>query len=333
MIVTPRELALRAELYHQAGSMLKAGLGLPSIIEQLAKKPPKASFREPLNLVLYHLNHGMTFAEALTKTNQWIPEFDIYLLEAGEKSGRLPESFQMLSDYYRERAELIMSLIQKVAYPVFLFHLAALIFPVSSLQSLTGNGTIAGFFFGKLLILGPVYALVFLAVLAGQGRHGESWRATLEMILHAIPVLGTARRNLALARLSASLQALLMAGVATIEAWMLSAAACGSPSLRRSVLSWKVKMERGDTPSELINGDNAFPELFANLYHSGEMSGKLDESLGRIYQYYQEEGSRKMRNFLSMLGVAITLGIMIGIAANIILFYMGYFKQIQDVSG
>ena len=333
MIVTPRELALRAELYHQMGSMLKAGLGLPSVVEQLAKKPPKHSFREPLGIVLHHLSRGDTFAEALGKTNQWVPEFDVYLLEAGEKSGRLPESFQMLSDYYRERAELVMSLIQKVAYPVFLFHLAAMIFPVSSLQGLTRDGTVIQFLLGKLFIFGPVYAVVFLAVLSAQGRHGESWRATLEMILHPIPVLGTARRYLALARLSASLQALLMAGVTTIEAWMLSAAACGSPSIRRTVDSWRTNLERGDTPSDLINRSSPFPELFANLYHSGEVSGKLDESLGRIYAYYQEEGSRKMRNFLTSLGVMITLGIMIGIALNIILFYMGYFKQIQDVSG
>lgn len=332
MIVTPRELALRAELYHQMGSMLKAGLGLPSVIEQLAKHPPKNSFREPLQSILLQLNRGQTFAQSLTYTNKWVPEFDIYLLEAGEKSGRLPESFEMLSNYYRERAELIMSLIQKVAYPVFIFHLAVLIFPTSALQEMV-KGSLLPFFLGKLLIVVPVYALVGLAIFSGQGRHGEGWRSFLEKALHMVPVLGTARRSLAMARLSATLQALIMAGVGIIEAWMLSAAACGSPAIRRTVVSWKTKLERGQTPSELINDSRSFPELFANLYHSGEMSGKLDESLGRIYAYFQEEGSRKMRSFLTVLGVTITLGIMIGVAVNIILFYMGYFKQIQDVSG
>lgn len=332
MIVTPRELALRAELYHQMGSMLKAGLGLPSVIEQLAKHPPKHSFREPLRLIMLQLSRGQTFAQSLTHTNKWVPEFDIYLLEAGEKSGRLPESFEMLSNYYRERAELIMSLIQKVAYPVFILHFAVLVFPTSALQGLV-QGSIGTFFLSKLLILVPIYALVFLAAFAGQGRHGEAWRSVLEKVLHLIPVLGSARRSLAMARLSATLQALIMAGVGIIEAWMLSAAACGSPTIRRTVVAWKTKLERGETPSELINEAGAFPELFANLYHSGEMSGKLDESLGRIYAYFQEEGSRKMRNFLTMLGVAITMAIMLGIAAQIILFYMGYFKQIQDVSG
>lgn len=333
MITTPRELALRAELYHQMGAMLKAGLGLPSVVQQLAMHPPKHSFREPLQIVWLHLNQGETFAEALTKTGHWVTQFDVSLMEAGEKSGRLPECFQMLSDYYRERAELINALIMKVAYPVFLFHFAVLIFPVSALVALVREGAVVQFLLGKIIILGPVYAIVFLTLLAGQGKHGEGWRSFIETLLYPVPVLGAARRGLALARLAAALQALLMAGVNTIEAWMLAAAGCGSPMIHRAVKGFKKPMEDGDLPSELVSGSRAFPELFSNLYHSGEVSGKLEESLGRIYTFYQEEGSRKMRSFLTALGVAITLGIMLAIAANIIFFYISYFQQIGAASG
>ncbi|MCD6048822.1 MAG: type secretory pathway protein [Verrucomicrobia bacterium] len=333
MIITPRELALRAELYHQMSSMVKAGLGLPSVIEQLAKHPPKRSFREPLNIVVQHLRQGNTFSDSLAKTGDWVTQFDTSLIEAGERSGRLPECFQMLSDYYRERAELANSLIQRLAYPVFLFHFATLIFPVSSLVALVKEGAVLQFVIGKIFILGPVYALVFLTLLAGQGRHGEGWRAFVEKVLHMVPVLGKARRSLAMARLAAALEALLMAGVNTIEAWMLASAACGSPAVHKRVLSWKRNLENGDFPSELVNKAPEFPELFGNLYHSGEVSGKLDESLGRIYTFYQEEGSRKMRNFLTAFGVGITILIMLGIAFSIITFYIGMFQQIGNAAG
>jgi len=333
MITTPRELALRAELYHQMSSMLKAGLGLPSVIQQLAKNPPKHSFREPLQITLLHLSQGDTFSEALAKSGSWVPHFDISLLEAGEKSGRLPECFQMLSNYYRERAELVYSLIQKIAYPVFLFHFAVLVFPVASLVSLVKEGAIIQFVLGKLLIIAPVYIVVFLTLLAGQGRHGQSWRAFMEKLLHLIPVLGTARRSLALARLAASLEALFIAGVTTIEAWILAASGCGSPAVQNTILSWRNQLENGEFPSELVNNARVFPEVFSNLYHTGEVSGKLDESLGRIYRFYQEEGSRKMRNFLSAFAIMVTLAILLGIAANVIFFYVGYFKQINSVGG
>ena len=38
---------------------------------------------------------------------------------------------------------------------------------------------------------------------------------------------------------------------------------------------------------------SVFPDLFANLYSSGEVSGKLDETLKRLYAHYQEEGTHK----------------------------------------
>ena len=49
-----------------------------------------------------------------------------------------------------------------------------------------------------------------------QSKHGETWRATIEAILHPIPMLGTARHYLALARLATALEALIMAEQANI---------------------------------------------------------------------------------------------------------------------
>lgn len=327
MIVTPRELSLRSELYHQIASMLKAGLGLPSAIQQVSLKPPKYSFREPLKMIGYRLQQGDTFAQSLSQTGHWVALFDVALLEAGEKSGRLPECFEMLAKYYNERAEMVNALLFKIAYPTFLFHFALLIFPIDALIGLVRDGAVGHYLLTKVVVLVPLYAVIFLLLFSGQSRHGENWRAIIEQILSPIPILGTARRGLAVARLSAALEALLMAGVTTIQAWELSAAACGSPAINRAVRKWIPQMDRGETPSSLINRSNVFPDLFANLYHSGEVSGRLDESLRRLYDYYQDEGTRKMRTFLGVLGTTILLGVMLGVAYSIITFYMGYFQQ------
>ena len=57
-------------------------------------------------------------------------------------------------------------------------------------------------------------------------------------------------------------------------------------------------MVAGQTPAEAIAQTvPPFPNLFANLYASGEISGKLDETLRRLYAHYQEEGSHKLQMF------------------------------------
>src|SRR5256885_1947407 len=133
-----------------------------------------------------------------------------------------------------------------------------------------------------------------LSIFAAQGRRGESGRAFLERFFRAVPLFGSARQNLALARLAAALEALISAGVSIIESWDLAATASGSPALRRAVLAGKPKMLTGQTPAEVVNACPRFPEMFAKLYLSGEVSGKLDESLRHLHSYYQEEGTRKL---------------------------------------
>jgi type II secretory pathway component PulF len=153
----------------------------------------------------------------------------------------------------------------------------------------------------------------------------------LERLFHPIPVLGTARRELALGRLAAALEALLNAGVPIIGAWELAATASGSPALRRSVVSWRPQLDGGSTPSELVSSSELFPSVFANLYHTGEISGQLDQTLMRLHLLYEEEGLRRMRIVATWTPRLIYFGIMLFCAFKIITFYLGYFNQLQNV--
>jgi type II secretory pathway component PulF len=177
----------------------------------------------------------------------------------------------------------------------------------------------------------PIYAVVALVIYAAQSRHSEPWRAAIEVVLHPVPVLGTARRSLALARLAGALEALLSAGVTIIEAWEMAATASGSPLLRQTVLGWRPLVDGGQTPAEVIRASGRFPDLFANQYASGEVSGRLEETLRRLHQYYQEEGSRKLHVVAQWTPRVVYLVVMLAIAYKIISFYAGYFKQVGDV--
>jgi type II secretory pathway component PulF len=73
--------------------------------------------------------------------------------------------------------------------------------------------------------------------------------------------------------------------------------------------------------------------LFANLYNSGEVSGKLDETLRRLYAHYQEEGSHKLQMFAQWMPRLIYGLVAALVAYNVIKFWTGYFNQISSISG
>ena len=324
-IVTPRQFDRRAELFRQLAQLTSAGIGVIPALEQIKRGPPARSYREPLQRLLDELTRGATVAESLQHLG-WLPAFDLALIEAGERSGRIDACFKLLADYYNERARMIRQVIGDLLYPVFVYHFAILV--MTLLEFLWAGPWL-------LVLLGglvPVYAAAAFLVYAGSDQHAEAWRAKVEAISRFIPVLGTARHYLALARLATALEALINAGVNIFEAWDLAAAASGSPALRRAVAAWKPGMAAGQTPSEVMRACRLFPEMFTNFYASGEVSGKLDESLRNLNRLYDEEGLRKLHLVASWVPRLIYFMVVFLVAYIVIHFWIGYFNQINQLS-
>lgn len=330
LIVTPGHLARRAQFYHQLASLMTAGVGIVQALEMIGRNPPGFLLRKPIQRVTARVIAGATLSESMTSLGSWLPTFDLALIQAAEQSGRLPENFRLLAGYYTERAQLARQIVNDLLYPVFIVHFAVLVFPTSQLVEMVKSLNPASFLAGKLLVLLPVYAIVILLLIAGQGQRSEYWRGLVEQVFRYVPLVGSARRSLALARLAAALEALINAGVSIIEGWSLAAAASGSPALKREVASWRRRLDAGETPGEILTRSSKFPELFANLYQTGEVSGQLDDTLRRLRVHYQEEGSRRLHLLAQWLPRLVYIAVLIAVAVQIVNFWTGYYGGVFD---
>ncbi len=327
-IVTPRQLIQRSELYSQLASLMSAGVALVQALEMIQRKPPSHSYRAPLGAVIANIQAGSTFADSIASLGRWLPSFDLALIQAAEQSGRLAESLRLLADYYQQRAQFARSFMAQVAYPIVLVHLALVIFPTHLLPRLVWEGQVVEFLQQKLMVFIPLYAGAILLLFASQGRRGESWRSLVERFIRPIPTLGRAKQGMALARLAVALEALISAGVSIVDGWQLAADASGSPALRRAVLSWRSGIQAGETPGDLVSRSAVFPQLFSNLYNTGEISGQLDDSLRRLHHYYEEESARLLRSFIRWFSLAVYLLIAAAIGYQIISFWKNYYGNI-----
>jgi type IV pilus assembly protein PilC len=327
-IVTPSELNRRADFYHQLQQLTSAGLGIVNALDQLQRNSPSRRYRVATGHLLGLVQRGQALGESMRAIPDWLPDFDITLIEAGEQSGRLDRCFRMLGDYYVERAKVARKVVSGLLYPVFLLHLLA------------GVAALVLFFWFSLIIavlplvgLFAVYVVTFVLIYATQNKHGEAWRAKVEFWLSLIPLVGKARRHLAVARLSAALEALISAGVSIIEAWALAGKASGSMALQRTVNSWIPDLRSGKTPAEMLQQSRKFPDIFTSQYAAGEVSGKLDETLGRLRDYYQEDGGQKVRALAQWIPIGIYLLILIGGGGFVIWFWITYFNKVQQAVG
>jgi type II secretory pathway component PulF len=242
----------------------------------------------------------------------------------------------LLARYYTSRAKIIRDTISGSIITIVTFHVFLLVFPIGFLQGLALGimnnqySQCLPFIIEKIAVFGTLYGSVGFLAVASQDNRSEGWRAAVESFFNGIPMLGTALKYLAVARLSMALNALLSAGVPMIRSWELAGVACGSPRFKREILNWRPAFEASSTPADLVAQNRYFPEVFVNLYQSGEISGKLDEALAHLQGYFEEEGFRKLQAFCRVLNFVIYFGIAIMIAIFIISFWMNYFKTITS---
>lgn len=346
-MVTPGKLSRRAVLFDQLANMISAGVPLAKAVEMAARDHHTGLPPIVLHELTRHLQDGRTFSDAMLlvsgqkrlpespavkpRREYWLSDFDVALLSAGEESGRLDSIFKLLARYYASRAKLIRDTLSGLFITLVTLHVFLLIFPLSFFLSFV-LGIVNGpysqcwpFIIEKLLVFGLLYGGVWFFAFASQNNRGEGWRSTLENIYRWVPLLRTALQYLTVARFSMALDALLSAGVPVIRSWEMAAAACGSLSLKRQVTRWTPALEARATPAEIVAQIPYFPEIFVHLYQTGEMSGKLDESLARLQAYFEDEGLRKLQAFCRLLAFTLYVIIAFTIAAFIIHSWMKYF--------
>jgi type II secretory pathway component PulF len=351
-MVTPGTLNRRAQLFEQLAAMIAAGVPLTKAMEMAARNRSTGIPRKVLEQLTHHLQEGHTFADAMQlvsgqkrATPQGIEvslksghrayalsEFDVALLSAGEESGRLDATFKLLARYYASRAKIINDTISGSIITIVTLHVFLVVFPIGFLiafvQGIVNNqfSQCLPFLIEKAVVFGLLYAGVASFAFAGQGNRSEGWRALVESIFSIVPVLRTAIKDLALARLAMALEALTNAGVPVVRSWELASAACGSPHLKREVLNWTPQLEHGTTPADMVAQINYFPDTFTQLYQSGEISGKMDDTLIHLRTFYEEEGFRKLTSFRYIVTYVVYFAIAIAIGIFIIRFWLNYFS-------
>ena len=312
--------------------MIAAGVPLVQALEMASRNNALRGSKKNILALIGHLQEGHTFSDSMAKVQGWMPEFDAALLSVGEESGRLDTSFKLLARYYESRAKIIRDTISGLIVTVMTLNVFLLVFPLGYL-----TGFVQGimnhdyaqcvlFLIEKFVVFGALYGSVGFLIFACQGNRGEKWRAMVESVFRLIPLLRTAVKYLALARLASALEALTNAGVSVIKSWELASAACGSPRLKREVLVWTPKLETGLTPADMVAQISYFPEMFSNLYHTAEISGKLDETLLRLHSYYEEEGFRTLQLFTRILNGIIYGSVALMVAISVIRFWVNYFN-------
>ena len=103
-----------------------AGLPLVRMFEMQAKNGP-ATFRQAAGRIARKLEHGDSLEETLAAEAPQLPELFISMAAVGERSGRIPEVFGQLEEYYRLQGQMRREFRSQAIRPAIMFVGAVLV--------------------------------------------------------------------------------------------------------------------------------------------------------------------------------------------------------------
>ena len=112
----------------QTAAMLHSGCSLEDSCGALSQDGADETARAA-GEIASRLSEGRTFAESARLTGVF-PEYALGVLGTAEQSGRLDESLERLSDYYRRQEELLEKMRSSLTYPAALLGMMCVVLEI-----------------------------------------------------------------------------------------------------------------------------------------------------------------------------------------------------------
>ncbi|MBN1257233.1 MAG: type II secretion system F family protein [Planctomycetes bacterium] len=271
----------RSDIYSNLANMTEAGVPLVKSLRLVAKESRR--FEKVFNNIAGAVEGGESISGAMRRERKHFPELDINLVEVGERSGRIPEVFHSLANWYLFKNRIFSAFISNLGYPALLLHAAFFIINIPPF--ILGNITLGQYLANALTPLLIIYLFVFTLIMVYQLSTGRSpLRIVMDTILLKMPLLGRALRDLSLARYCSVFKSMYDAAAPILDCTRLASNACGNAVMAKRLEGATKSVAEGGT----VHGgfpDN-LPKKFKLIWITGEESGTLSRSLDKLAETY-----------------------------------------------
>lgn len=316
----------RISMYTRLATLTNSGIAIREAFYMLANSE-SASIARGFQRAIDIIDRGGTLEQALT-ASRIFNGFEIKLIAAGEKGGRLPEALHRLAQNWQKKAQRLSKMLYSIAYPLLLLH-AAFLLPALVIWVQKGFAAYLQTVIPPLMIL---YLLLAIPIFAPKIlRHFPPLAAALERLLFNIPILGKFLWKQQLVESIVILQSLYSSGLPILTALDYVIQSANGYQMQALFTRVRQRIQQGKTFFEASNCEWQLPGTLRELIATGEKSGKLEETLLTAQNILEDEADTAIRLLITALSGLLFLCIAGYIAYQIISFYVGYFERLNGM--
>lgn len=317
-----------AKLFHRLATSYSAGIDLRAAYQRETQTGSPA-YRKKAQQIYKQLGGGEPLADAMANTDGYFPDLAISVVKAGERGGRLEESFSRLSKHYGDLVAFRNKFLAAIAWPAFELFAAIMIvgllmvicdsifdtmemekFDWFLMGSTTGN-VIA--YFTLVLFFFAVSTLIIMGTSRG-------WFGTFPMrIAMKIPLIGKTIECLALSRFAWTMSVAENAGMNAIETAQLALRATENFYYMNLEPAVSRNLQQGHAFYPTFEATKAFPEDLLIYVDNGERAGELSESMDRASNELQARAELNLKA-IGTIGFIMMILFVAGIVLVILVF-------------
>ncbi|QHI70840.1 type II secretion system F family protein [Tichowtungia aerotolerans] len=331
----------------QLSAMLSSGMPLVQSINALEEQTEDKNFKEVLKTVRMDVEGGAMYSDALGSYPQVFDNLYVNMMRAGETGGMLAETADRVAGFLEASNRLRAKVKSAMMYPSVVMTVALIICTCLIIWVVPVFAGMFGGFGAELPA--PTQALmnvsdfiksywyivisVIAAAIYSLRRYAQTDRGeyVLDGFKLRFPMIGVLARKIAITRFASTFSQLMSSGVPIIQAMTIVGVATGNRVIGQAILDARSNVEQGSTISSTLESNKEFPKMLIHMLSAGEKTGKMEEMLSKLSDFYQEEVDTMLEGLTSMLEplLMVVIGIMIG--GIVLCMFLPIFKMSELV--
>lgn len=314
----------------QLATMINAGLPLISALSILAEQSTNPKMRKVVSDIKRQIEGGSSFAEALERHPNLFSTLYVSLVRAGEAAGKIDDILARLAQTMEETREFKSTVKGAMIYPALIMVAMAIVMAIMVIFVIPKLATLYSEF--DLDLPFPTRVLIFISdfvttkwwlallIIVGLFIIFAFWRKTpaakriFDRISLRIPIFGALKVKVLMAEFCRTLSILINAGVPVIEALSLVKGSLDNLYYQEALEEVITQVKKGSSLAEPISKNPYFPLIVSRMVGIGEQTGKVDETLMKVANYFEVESKHTIKGLTTLIEplILIVFGIGVG---------------------
>jgi len=331
----------------QFATMLQSGVSLTNSLTLLGGQQRSRRFRKAIYSIRNNIENGSKMSEAMEAYPAFFDSLYISMLRAGEVTGGLDRILIQLTTYIERQAKIQGQIKKALTYPTLVAIVAVgvitalLTFVVPAMAENFKDGGKELPWLTKFVMelsdklqdsfMMIIFALVAMGLFFKIWKNSEKGNVQFDSILINSPILGPVLKKIAVSRFCTTMSSMMSSGVNLLEGLSICASSSGNKIIERFVIAARDGVEKGQRLSEQLKKGKIFPDLVISMIMVGEETGKIDEMLTKIAEFYDEEVEVAIGAMLSLIEPIMLVVIGAVVAVILLAMYLPMFEMAGNV--